>query len=157
MEFPLTQAVAIVALLGTALVFGTDAFSALVLKPALARVDDAVLAVAMGNVHRFGDRRMPVPGVIGLVASAVAGVLFAVGGHTPTMILAGTATLLWIVWLLLYVRISAPINRRLTAAADEHETPADARALQHGWDSIIWLRATLLGLVVLALAVALIL
>jgi hypothetical protein len=30
-------------------------------------------------------------------------------------------------WLVLYLRISAPINRTLTAAADAHETPANTR------------------------------
>jgi hypothetical protein len=153
----LADAVAILALLGTALVFGTDAFCALVLKPALARVDDATLTAAMGNVHRFGDRWMPVPGVLGLVASAVSGILFVIAGHALSAFIAGAAALLWIVWLILYVRISAPINRLLTAAADRHETAVDARGLQRGWDRIIWLRAALLALAVLAVAVALIL
>jgi hypothetical protein len=58
---------ALIAVLSTGVVYGTDAFCALVQRPALARVDDATL----------------------------------------------------------------------TAAADKHETPANARALQRDWDSII--------------------
>ena len=62
----------------------------------------------------------------------------------------------WSVWLLLYLRVSAPINRALTAAADNHETPANARALQHDWDRVIVPRAMLQGLAVAALCVNLI-
>ena len=59
-------------------------------------------------------------------------------------------------WVLLYLRISAPINRRFTAAADAHETPADVRDWQRAWDRIIVPRAVLQGLAVLALGVSLI-
>jgi hypothetical protein len=63
---------------------------------------------------------------------------------------------LLVVWLLLYVRISAPINRTLTAAATEQTTPSNARALQHDWDRIITPRAILQGLAVAALCVNLV-
>ena len=59
-------------------------------------------------------------------------------------------------WLVLYLRISAPINRTLTAAADAHQTPSNARALQRDWDRIIVPRAVLQGLAVVALCVSLI-
>lgn len=55
------------------------------------------------------------------------------------------------VWLLLYLRVSAPINRALAAAADNHQTPANARELQRDWDRIIVPRAILQGLAVAAL------
>ena len=58
--------------------------------------------------------------------------------------------------MVLYLRISAPINRTFTAAADNHETLANARALQHDWDRIIVLRAVLQGLAVVTLGVSLI-
>jgi hypothetical protein len=150
------QLAALPALVGTGLVFGTDAFCALVQRPALARVDDTALTAVMGNVHRYGDRRMPVPALIGLLAAAVAAVLAAPSARPALAVPAGIAVLLWIVWLAVYFRISAPINRRLTAAADRGETPPDARALQHGWDRVIVLRAVLLGLAVVALGLGLI-
>lgn len=56
------QLAALIAIMGVAVVYGTDAFCALVLRPALARVDDRVLGEVTGFVHRYGDRRMPVPG-----------------------------------------------------------------------------------------------
>jgi hypothetical protein len=153
----LAQVAAIAAVLGVGLVWGTDAFCALVQRPALTRVDDASLTTVMGAVHRYGDRRMPVPGVVGLLGAATAAVLAAVADQPIAATASGTALVLLVVWLLVYVRVSAPINRVLTAAADHGETPADARALQAGWDRVIVLRASLQGVALLALAVTLVL
>ena len=63
---------ALVAVLSTGVVYGTDVFCALVQRPALGRVDDATLTAAMGNVHRFADRRLPAPGVLAVLAAAAA-------------------------------------------------------------------------------------
>jgi hypothetical protein len=147
---------ALIAVMGTGVVYGTDAFCAFVQRPALARVDDATLTAVMGNVHRFGDRRMPVPGILGLIAAAAATVFAALAGRPAASATAGAALALLLVWLLLYLRISAPINRTLTAAADQHQTPPNVRALQRDWDRIIVPRAVLQGLAVAALCVTLI-
>jgi Domain of unknown function (DUF1772) len=152
----LSQLAALLAIVSTGIVYGTDAFCALVQRAALARVDDATLTAIMGNVHRYGDRRMPVPGILGIIAAAAASVLAAVAGHTAGAATAGAAFLLLVAWVLLYLRISAPINRELTAAADANETPANVRGLQRAWDRVIVLRAVLQGLAVLALGVSLI-
>ena len=152
----LGQLGALLAIVSTGIVYGTDAFCALVLRSALARVDDAMLTATMGNVHRFADRRMPVPGILGIIAAAAASVLAAVAGHPGESATAATAFLLLAIWVLLYLRISAPINRTLTAAADAHETPASARTLQQDWDHVIVPRALLQGLAVLAVGVSLI-
>lgn len=93
------------------------------------------LTAIMGNVHRYGDRRMPAPGILGIIAAA-ASAIAAVAGHPAESVTAGVAFLLLVGWVVLYLRISAPINRTLTAAADAHETPANARALQRDWDQI---------------------
>ncbi len=152
----LAQLAALVAILSTGVVYGTDAFCALVQRPALARVDDATLTAVMGNVHRYGDRRLPAPGILGIVTAAAASVLAAVADHPGQAVPAGVAFLLRVGWVVLYLRISAPINRRLTAAADAHETPANTRGLQRDWDRIIVPRAVLQGLAVAALGVSLI-
>jgi hypothetical protein len=110
----------------------------------------------MGNVHRFGDRRMPAPGILGVVAAAAAAALAAAAGRTAASATAAAAFLLLVGWVVLYLRISAPINRTLTAAADAHETTSNARALQRDWDRIIVPRAVLQGLAVVALCVSLI-
>jgi hypothetical protein len=152
----LSQLAALLAILSTGIVYGTDVFCALVQRDALERVDDTSLIAVMGNVHRFADRRMPVPGILGVVAAAAASVLAAVAGRPDGSATAAAAFLLLVVWMLLYLRISAPINRQLTAAADAHETPANARSLQRDWDRIIVPRAVLQGLAVLALGASLI-
>src|SRR4029453_15862440 len=108
------QLAALIAIMSVGVIYGTDVFCALVQRPALARVDDAALTAVMGNVHRFGDRRMPAPGIAGLVAAAAACVLAAVDGRPAASATAGAAFALLLVWLVLYLRISAPINRALT-------------------------------------------
>jgi hypothetical protein len=106
----------------------------------------------MGNIHRHGDRRMPVPGVLGLVAAAISAVFAAASDRWVQAIAAGVAVGLLVVWLLIYLRVSAPINGRLTAAADQSDPPVNARELQHNWDRVITIRAVLQGLAVTAYA-----
>jgi Domain of unknown function (DUF1772) len=146
---------ALMAVLGTAVVYGTDVFCAMVERPALARVDDRSLVAVMGNVHLYGDRRMPVPWAAGIVAAVASAVLAALAGRWSASITAGAAVALLLVWLVLYLRVSAPINRQLTAAATAGEVPANARVLQRNWDRIITARAALQGLATAALCVAL--
>ena len=75
---------ALIAVMSNGVVDGTDVFCALVQRPALASVDDATLTSVMGNVHRFGDRRLPVPGILGMITSAAAVVLAALRhAHWP--------------------------------------------------------------------------
>jgi len=152
----LAQLAALLAIVGTGIVYGTDVFCALVQRSALARVDDATLTAVMGNMHRFADRRMPAPGILGVIAAAAASVLAAVAGHRAGAVAAGAAFLLLVVWVVLYLRVRAPIIRRLTASSEAHETPADARDLQRAWDRVIVPRAVLQGLAGLALGSGLI-
>jgi hypothetical protein len=151
----LAQIAAAIAVLGTAVVYGTDVFCAMVQRPALAAIDDRALVAVMGNVHRYGDRRMPLPGVIGMVATATSAALAAVAGNWAETASAATALTLLLVWLVLYARISAPINRQLTAAATAQEVPPDARVLQGKWDRIINARAIIQSLAVASLCVTL--
>jgi hypothetical protein len=146
---------ALIAVLGTAVVYGTDAFCAMVQRPALAAIDDRALVAVMGNVHRYGDRRMPLPGVIGMLAAATSAALAAAAGNWAEAAPAATALGLLVVWLVLYTRNSKPINQQLTAAAVTGGTPPDARALQGKWDRIINARAIIQGLAVASLCVAL--
>ncbi|WP_156675780.1 MULTISPECIES: DUF1772 domain-containing protein [unclassified Mycobacterium] len=145
---------AVVAVLGTGVVYGTDVFCAMVLRPAMARIDDRALLAVAGNIHRYGDRRMPVPGVLGLAAATISLAFAAASGRWAQAGAAGAAVLLLLAWLLIYLRVSAPINRQLIAGADRPELPTDARALQRNWDRVITTRATLQGLAVAALCLA---
>jgi hypothetical protein len=152
----ITHAAALIAVLGTAVVYGTDVFCAIVLRPALASIDDDALVAVTGSVHRYGDRRMPVPGVIGILGTVTSAVLATVAAHWVQAIAAGAALVLLLVWLGLYTQVSAPINRQLTAAADAGHSLPNGRVLQAKWDRIIGARAALQGLAVVALCVALV-
>ncbi len=153
----IARATALIAVLGTAVVYGTDVFCAMVLRPALALVHDDALVAVTGHVHRFGDRRMPVPGVLGIIATTLTTVLAAISAHRVQAIAAGAALVLLLIWLALYTRISAPINRQLTEAAESGQPLPNGRALQAKWDSIINARAILQGLAVTALCAVLML
>jgi len=144
---------AVIAVLGTAVVYGTDVFCALVQRPALAHVDDRALVAVMGNVHRYGDRRMPVPGGLGMAAAAVSAALAVASGRWAQAVAAGSAVGLLVLWL--YLHVSAPINHQLTAAADHPERPTDALALQRSWDKVITTTAALQGMAVAALCLTL--
>lgn len=153
----IARGAALIAVLGTAVVYGTDVFCAMVLRPALASVGDDALVAVTGQVHRYGDRRMPVPGVLGLVSAAVSTTLAVAAAQRAQAVAVGIALALLLIWLALYTRVSAPINRQLTAAATAGQSMPNGRALQAKWDSIIDIRALLQGLAVAALCVALML
>jgi hypothetical protein len=55
----------------------------------------------------------------GIIASAAACVFAALAARPVASATAGAALALLVVWVLLYLRVSAPINRALTAAADK--------------------------------------
>lgn len=152
----LVRAAALIAVLGTAVVYGTDMFCAIVLRPALAAVDDRALVAVTGSVHRYGDRRMPVPGVLGGVATATCAGLAAVAAHWAQALAAGAALVLLSVWIVLYAQVSAPINRQLTEAAEAGRPLPNGRVLQAEWDRIIGVRATLQGLAMAALCAVLV-
>ncbi len=155
MGLDLVRIAALIAVLGTAVVYGTDVFCAMALRPALALIDDDALVAVTGRVHRYGDRRMPVPGVLGIAATATSAVLATVTAHWAQAIAAGAALLLLLVWVGLYTQVSAPINRQLTMAADAGRPLPNGRVLQAKWDRIIDARALLQGLAVAALCVVL--
>ena len=148
---------AALAALATAVVYGTDAFAAVVLRPALAALDDRVLTQAAGRIHQYGDQRMPLPGITSIAAAVASTVLAALAGHPLQATLTGAAVATLLAWLPLYLRIAAPINRELTRAAIDDQVPPNARRLQQRWDSIIGLRVALqaaaLALLIAGLAV----
>ncbi|BBZ28904.1 hypothetical protein MMAD_31990 [Mycolicibacterium madagascariense] len=146
----LIRVTAILTVLGTGVVYGTDVFCAMVLRPALARVDDHTLVTVTGHIHRFGDRRMPIPGVLGILAAGVSTIAAVAAGDDVQAIAAGTALIALLIWLVVYTRLSAPINRELTAAAESGRTLPNGRALQARWDAVINARAALQGLAVAA-------
>ncbi|MEV4510699.1 DUF1772 domain-containing protein [Dactylosporangium sp. NPDC049525] len=141
----LTIACAIVAAVCTAVIFGTDTLTALVLRPAYAEIDDHAMVQIVGRSHRLGGQRLPVPGVLSVVAAALTTVSALIAGWTAAGLTAAAGLVLLLAWLVIFNRISLPINKVLIAASDAGETPGNARSLQARWDSVITLRTVLQG------------
>ena len=142
------QVATTLALLGAGVIYGTDVFGALVLVPAAARARDASVADLLGWVHDFGDRRLPAPGMVGLLGSVASAWL---APSSLTRALALVAAGLQAAWLVIYATVSAPLNRRLRAAAHAGETPPATRVWQQRWGAVIWPRAALQAAAVVAL------
>jgi hypothetical protein len=122
----LIEALAGIAILANAVVYGTDVFGAIVLRPA----GGLIAAVAMTAVAAADGRWV----------SAVAGAL---------------AALALVIFIAVYNRVSKPVNTALTAAALADRVPGDVRRLQARWDSVIDARVTLQAFAIAALCVAL--
>ena len=65
----LIEILAGLAILANAVIYGTDVFGAIVLRPAIAAVDDRTLTQLLGHVHRIADRRFAAIGTGGLIAA----------------------------------------------------------------------------------------
>lgn len=152
----LGQVSIVISVLAVGVVYGTDVFCAIAIRPALALVDDRMLVSTMGRVHEFADRRMRVPGIVGPLSAGAGTVIVGIAGHARATIPGAVAVLVLAAWLVIYARISSPINAQLTEAARRGETPSGARQLQLRWDSVISARAGLQMLGILALCAALI-
>ncbi|GIG56202.1 hypothetical protein Lfu02_05740 [Longispora fulva] len=153
--FVLSHVFAAVAVLTAGIIYGTDVLGALVGRPTWAKVDDRALVAVNGHMHHYGDRRFPIPGALSVVATVLAAGASALSGRWPATAAALVATVALVVWLVIYKVVNAPINKELTAAALEGRVPANARALQTRWDSVITARALLQGVAVGALCAVL--
>ncbi|MBF6359149.1 DUF1772 domain-containing protein [Nocardia farcinica] len=147
------QVLAVLALAANAVVYGTDAAAALVVRSANTHLDDTAMTLSAGWGHYYADRRMPPVGITGLVSMLAAAVAAALGGHTVAAAAAGVSVIALIAWLVLYARIAKPVNIAQKAAALSGIIPANARALQQRWDSIIGMRVGLQAIALLAAAV----
>jgi hypothetical protein len=151
----LIEILAGLAILGSAVIYGTDVFGAIVLRPAISAVDDRTFTRLMGYVHRFADRRFPAINVGGLIAAVAMTALAAASGHWVSAAAGGLATFALIIFAGVYTLVSKPVNTALTAAAVADRVPDDARQLQARWDSVINLRVALQTLALSALCVGL--
>jgi hypothetical protein len=151
----LIEVLAGLAVLANGVVHGTDVFAAIVLRPAAAAVDDRTLTQFLGHVHRFADRRFPPIGAVGLIAALATAVLSAVDGHRVAAVAGAVATVALVAWLVVYGRVSKPVNTALTAAALADRVPDDVRVLQARWDSVIVVRVVLQAVALAGLCVVL--
>ncbi|BAW05995.1 conserved hypothetical protein [Nocardia seriolae] len=124
------------------------------LRSAFARLDDRALAAVTGRIHEVADKRMPIPGAAGVFAAVVATGIAFLDGRAAAGFLAALAVAALAVWLGIYARISAPVNKELTAAVIADRVPADVREMQRTWDSVIVVRVILQGIALVALFLA---
>ena len=150
----LIEILASLAILANAVIYGTDVFGAIVLRPAIAAVDDRTLTQLLGHIPRIADRRFPAIGAAGLIAAMATAALAGASGHWVSAAAAALATLALVIFLAIYNRVSKPVNTALTAAALADRVPGDARQLQARWDSVINARVALQTLAALCVALA---
>ncbi|MFJ9369131.1 DUF1772 domain-containing protein [Nocardia sp. NPDC101769] len=137
------QFLAALAVLANAVVYGTDWCAALISRSVYRRLDDATVTVSAGWGHYYGDKRMPIFGAGGVVTAALTLIVAVVSGHTGAAVAAAIALVALVTWLAFYVKVAKPVNTAQKAAAQSGVIPANARALQDKWDSIINLRVAL--------------
>lgn len=151
------QIIAVAAVLANAVVYGTDVCGAVITRSVNRKLDDATVTISAGWGHYYGDRRMPIVGAGGMIAALLTLLIALAAGQIGAAVAAGITVAALLTWLAFYVRVAKPINSRQTAAALSGVIPADARALQDRWDSILKYRVTLQFIAIAGLCTALIL
>lgn len=151
------QIVAAAAVVSNAIVYGTDVCGAMITRSVNRRLDDATVTMSAGWGHYYADKRMPVVGAVGVVTAVLTLLIALWAGQIGAAVAAGITVAALLTWLAFYVRIAKPINTQQTAAAQSGIIPANARALQDKWDSILKYRVTLQFIAIAGLCAALIL
>jgi hypothetical protein len=143
--------VSLVGILSTAVVFGTDMFFLTVGRPALRLASPSAGTEVMGYVHFFGDARMPIWGVLAILSNFLLA-LFSRSGNRGIYFASLSMLILFVV---IYDRLSKPINRLQTEAAKTGGRLDNARELQASWDRSVMIRIPLLVASLLAQCLAL--
>ena len=138
----LTASLACIAVLSVGVTYGTDTFFALIGRKALAQSSERAIADVLGHLHEVADARMPIFGVLGLLASLAFLVIAGLGTVESSLGLIALAA--QVLFLVLYTVYSKPINVRLRQAARSQQVPADTRQMQERWDRVVVIRAGLL-------------
>jgi len=141
----------LVGILSTAVVLGTDLFFLTVGRPALKLASQPAGTEVMGYVHLFGDARMPIWGVL----AAVSNLLLALSSRTRHRGFYVLSLLMLILFVVIYDRLSKPINRLQTEAAKTGARLDNARVLQASWDRSVTIRIPMLVVSMLAQCMAL--
>ncbi len=145
--------VALVGILSTAVVCGTDMFFLTIGRPALRLASPSAGAEIMGFLHMFADARMPIWGVSAILSN----LLLAVFSKSGQRWFYFASLLMLILFVIIYDRLSKPINRLQTEAAKAGERLDNGRELQASWDRSVMIRAPLLVVSLLAQCLVLLL
>jgi hypothetical protein len=137
--------------MSTAVIFGTDMFFLTVGRPALRLASQSTTTEVMGFIHLFGDKRMPIWGISAMLSNLLL-ILFSGSGHRAFYVLSLSMLILFVV---MYDRLSKPINRLQTEAAKTGGRLDNARELQASWDRSVMIRVPLLTVSMIAQFLAL--
>lgn len=138
-------------LISTAVIFGTDVFFLTVGRPALRLASQSAATETMGFIHLFGDKRMPIWGILAMLSNLLL-IVFGGSGHRAFYLLSLSVLILFVV---IYDRFSKPINRLQTKTAKTGASLDNARELQASWNRSLAMRVPLLAVSMLAQLVAL--
>ena len=129
-----------IGILSTAVVLGTDMFFLTVGRPALRLASPSAGTEIMGFFHMFADARMPIWGVSAILSN----LLLVVFSRSAQRWFYFASLLLLILFVVIYARLSKPINRLQTEAARTGESLNNGRELQASWDRSVMIRVPLL-------------
>jgi len=132
--------VSLVGILSTAVVCGTDMFFLTIGRPALNLASSSAGTEVMGFFHMFADSRMPIWGVSAILSNFLLAVLSR-GGQRWFYF---ASLLMLILFVVIYARLSKPINRLQTEAARTGKSLDNARQLQASWNRSLIIRVPLL-------------
>jgi len=138
--------VSLVGILSTAVVCGTDVFFLTIGRPALRLASPSAGTEIMGFFHMFADARMPIWGVSALLSN----ILLAVSSRGEQRWFYLVSVLMLILFVVIYARLSMPINRLQTEAAKTGRNLNNGRELQASWDRSLIIRVPLLVVSLLA-------
>jgi hypothetical protein len=136
----------LVGIASTAVVWGTDVFFLTVGRPALRLAASSAATEVMGFFHMFADARMPVWGISAILSNIVLGVF----GRPGQRWFYALSVLMLVLFVIVYNRLSRPINRLQTGAAKTGRSLDNGRELQASWDKSLIIRVLLLAVSMLA-------
>src|SRR6516225_7395914 len=136
----------LVGILSTAVVFGTDTFFLTIGRSALRLASPSAGTEVMGFFHMFADARMPIWGVSAILSNF----LLAILSRSERRWFYFASLLMLILFVVIYARLSKPINRIQTEAARTGGRLDNGRELQASWDRVLLIRVPLLVVSLLA-------
>jgi hypothetical protein len=104
---------ALLGILSTAVVFGTDMFFLTIGRAALRQVSPAAATEVMGFLHLYADARMPIWGVLAILSNLLLAVMSG-DGHRWSYL---ASVLILILFVLVYARYANPENQIQIEAA----------------------------------------
>ena len=141
-----TGAVSLAGIVSTAVLWGTDIFFLTVGRSALRMATISATTEVMGFLHMFADARMPIWGAAAMVSNLSLVAL----SRTGQRWFYAVSLLMLLLFLIVYNRLSKPINRLQTEVAKSGRTLDNGREIQAGWNRSLLIRVPLLAISMLA-------